>query len=210
MPTSRNRKWPDDSPTIRYRDSGTHAGSDGLWQLSLKPGLSVNIKRRLSVKSGGSVQREALGGKRRIRFSCGVCHILTPAEETAILGQPPAGGTRVYRTGEGWNCVFGAGPVQTAAGLKFHIIAQEELDCGSAANEKQAWVAFAQYGSRWEADSAAPVWSLSRKAGGALGVILRNGCVFGSGAAITNKALVVPGSQQAALAALNEVYSRAG
>lgn len=142
--------------------------------------------------------------------AAGVCHILTPAEETAILGQPPAGGTRVYRTGQGWNCVFGAGPVQTAAGLKFHIIAQEELDCGSAANEKQAWVAFAKYGSRWEADSAAPVWSLSRKAGGALGVILRNGCVFSSGAAFTNKALVVPGSQQAALAAMNEVYSRAG
>jgi hypothetical protein len=142
--------------------------------------------------------------------AAGVCHILTPAEETAILGQPPAGGTRVYRTAEGWNCVFGAGPVQTAAGLKFHIIAQEELDCGSAVNEKQAWVAFAKYGSRWQADSAAPVWSLSRKPGGALGVILRNGCVFSSGAAITNKAIVVPGSQQAALAAMNEVYSRAG
>src|ERR1700676_2376491 len=52
-----------------------------------------------------------------------VCSVLPASADSAILGQPVQG-YRAFESGVGGPvCTFGAGPVQTSTGLKFHVLA---------------------------------------------------------------------------------------
>jgi hypothetical protein len=133
------------------------------------------------------------------------CTVFTPTEMSAILGTPVQATKAAPSDAHGDYCVAGAGPVQTASGLRFHVLASIQLTCPPQ-DAAGVWRDYVTSGQPVKGDPR--IRSLSGT-GTNDAIQLRHGCTLSSTVGLSGSTgNVVPGSPHALQRALEGAYNR--